>query len=76
MLDLPTFISISTPCRGVAQPGSASALGAEGRRFESVHPDQNGLRSEYLACKIKVMKNRGNVLEKMSPTHSVFFLWK
>ena len=26
--------------RGVAQPGSASALGAEGRRFESVHPDQ------------------------------------
>ena len=27
--------------RGVAQPGSASALGAEGRRFESVHPDQS-----------------------------------
>ena len=27
------------PSRGVAQPGSASALGAEGRRFESVHPD-------------------------------------
>ena len=26
--------------RGVAQPGSASALGAEGRRFESSHPDQ------------------------------------
>ena len=26
-------------CRGVAQAGSASALGAEGRRFESVHPD-------------------------------------
>jgi hypothetical protein len=26
--------------RGVAQPGSASALGAEGPRFESVHPDQ------------------------------------
>ena len=45
MLDLPTFISISTPCRGVAQPGSASALGAEGRRFESVHPDQNILQN-------------------------------
>ena len=30
-----------TPRRGVAQPGSASALGAEGRRFESVHPDQS-----------------------------------
>ncbi len=27
------------PERGVAQPGSASALGAEGRRFESSHPD-------------------------------------
>src|SRR5436305_15329552 len=25
--------------RGVAQPGSASALGAEGRRFESCLPD-------------------------------------
>ena len=24
----------------MAQPGSASALGAEGRRFESVCPDQ------------------------------------
>ena len=28
------------PGRGVAQSGSASALGAEGRRFESVRPDQ------------------------------------
>jgi hypothetical protein len=27
--------------RGVAQPGSASALGAEGREFESHRPDQN-----------------------------------
>ena len=26
--------------RGVAQLGSASALGAEGRRFKSCHPDQ------------------------------------
>ena len=26
--------------RGVAQPGSASALGAEGRRFNSCHLDQ------------------------------------
>ena len=25
--------------RGIAQAGSASALGAEGRRFESVYPD-------------------------------------
>jgi hypothetical protein len=28
------------PGRGVAQPGRASALGAEGRRFKSCHPDQ------------------------------------
>ena len=27
-------------CRGVAQPGRASALGAEGRVFESCRPDQ------------------------------------
>ena len=27
--------------RGVAQPGSASALGAEGRQFESDRPDQD-----------------------------------
>ncbi len=27
-------------CRGVAQPGSASGLGPEGRRFESFRPDQ------------------------------------
>ena len=36
------FISSGPPGRGVAQPGSASALGAEGRRFESVHPDHSG----------------------------------
>ena len=28
--------------RGVAQPGSASALGAEGRGFESLRPDHAG----------------------------------
>jgi hypothetical protein len=27
------------PCRGVAQPGSALASGARGRRFESSRPD-------------------------------------
>ena len=30
----------STPIRGVAQPGSASGLGPEGRRFKSCRPDQ------------------------------------
>lgn len=33
----------SAGCRDVAQLGSASALGAEGRRFKSCHPDQMGL---------------------------------
>ena len=31
----------TTKSRGVAQPGSAPAWGAGGRRFESVHPDQS-----------------------------------
>jgi hypothetical protein len=31
----------SNECRGVAQPGSASALGAEGQRFESSRPDHS-----------------------------------
>ena len=33
--------------RGVAQPGSASALGAEGRQFESDRPDQH---THYFLC--------------------------
>ena len=32
--------------RGVAQLGSASALGAEGRWFESSRPDQRNRRSD------------------------------
>ena len=31
--------SLQCKSRGVAQPGSASALGAEGRWFKSSHPD-------------------------------------
>jgi hypothetical protein len=33
--------SIASNCRGVAQPGSAPALGAGGPEFESRRPDQN-----------------------------------
>ena len=29
------------PLRGIAQPGSASALGAEGRGFKSLCPDHS-----------------------------------
>src|SRR6476619_3042208 len=35
--------------RGVAQPGSASALGAEGRRFESCLPDHPSASTERQA---------------------------
>jgi hypothetical protein len=35
--------TIEPECRGVAQPGSASALGAEGRGFESLRPDHRKL---------------------------------
>ena len=43
--------------RGVAQPGSASALGAEGRVFESLRPD-------HCDMKYTIYKN------KKSPTQS------
>ena len=33
-------VSYNRTSRGVAQPGSASALGAEGRGFKSLRPDQ------------------------------------
>ena len=32
--------NIKSNIRGVAQPGSASGLGPEGRRFKSCRPDQ------------------------------------
>ena len=35
--------------RGVAQPGSASALGAEGREFESLRPDHQNQQLVALA---------------------------
>ena len=36
--------SMRNNCRGVAQPGSAPALGAGGLEFKSPRPDQNILR--------------------------------
>ncbi len=35
-------------CRGVAQPGSASGLGPEGRKFKSCRPDH--LFAWYKVC--------------------------
>ena len=34
-----SYITYKTHIRGVAQPGSASGLGPEGRRFKSCRPD-------------------------------------
>ena len=47
--------------RGVAQPGSASALGAEGPRFKSVHPDQNIMNKAkiYSPAKTSMQSGRG-----------------
>ena len=47
--------------RGVAQSGSASALGAEGRRFESCRPDQ--LRSHRLEVRMPAFHagDRGSI---------------
>ena len=44
-LELVTKLAILTRAnRGVAQLGSASALGAEGRWFESSHPDKLSMK--------------------------------
>ena len=42
-------------CRGVAQSGSASALGAEGRGFESLRPDHSS-KPAYRAPQICVVR--------------------
>ena len=43
--------TIEPECRGVAQPGSASALGAEGRGFESLRPDHSYQHNIYILFK-------------------------
>lgn len=55
--------------RGVAQFGRASALGAEGRRFESGCPDQRiGGRARFKAAVLKTA--RGNTLVSSNLTLS------
>ena len=39
MLGIVSSYIYKTVCRSVAQPGSASGLGPEGREFESLHSD-------------------------------------
>ena len=48
--------------RGVAQPGSASALGAEGRVFESLRPDHIGMK--YIIYKNKKSPTQSGKLHK------------
>ena len=48
--------------RGVAQPGSASALGAEGRVFESLRPDQVDMK--YIIYKNKKPPTQSGKLHK------------
>ena len=45
--------------RGVAQPGSASGLGPEGRRFESCHPDQENRRERTKSSRLFFVSGRG-----------------
>ena len=48
--------------RGIAQPGSASALGAEGRWFESSYPDHGSLAElvDALALGASVLRRPGS----------------
>ena len=48
--------------RGVAQPGSASALGAEGRVFESLRPDHIDMK--YIIYKYKKSPTQSGKLHK------------
>ena len=56
--------------RGVAQPGSAPALGAGGRRFKSYRPDQFFLRFQLILsgadCAFEVL-----LPDRQCPVHAV-----
>src|ERR1700741_3735276 len=54
--------------RGVAQLGSASALGAEGRRFKSCHPDQTWPTSPAEAGNTDEEQDVKSTVEQLSPT--------
>tara|TARA_Y100000813_G_scaffold125217_1_gene89984 strand:+ start:79 stop:492 length:414 start_codon:yes stop_codon:yes gene_type:complete len=54
--------TVKITIRGVAQPGSASALGAEGRVFESLRPDHNDMK--YIIYKNKKSPTQSGKLNK------------
>jgi hypothetical protein len=43
------YISHTSPRRSVAQSGSASGLGPEGREFESLHSDHRRFKTGFIA---------------------------
>jgi hypothetical protein len=56
---------VQLPFRGVAQPGSALALGARGPRFESARPDQFYPEldiSTQTTCQLDPPQQAGNAL--------------
>ena len=58
---------IRLPYRGVAQSGSVSALGAEGRRFKSYHPDSHTIPHVHIK-KGKNVKNNSTTGTKKTTT--------
>src|ERR1700755_125917 len=64
---MPSGRRIARSARGVAQLGSASALGAEGRRFKSCHPDRTNdtRRRRHRHARSSAVKS---TVEKLSPT--------
>ena len=54
-VELSVQVGVKLASRSVAQPGSASGLGPEGREFESLHSDQNpnvigGIDLQQIQC--------------------------
>ena len=47
-LDIAPDVGVNRRSRSVAQPGSASGLGPEGREFESLHSDHFSLKIQVI----------------------------
>src|SRR5579862_2915323 len=56
-----------TSCRGVAQPGSAPALGAGGPRFKSGRPDHLLTNIQRVACKRYMVRMTRNCALPLKP---------
>ena len=57
------YLTYKTDDRGVAQPGSASGLGPEGRRFKSCRPDHCFMKKAkiYIPSKTAMQSGRGKL---------------